>query len=379
MDIRPFRIDVPQPRLDYLRGRLADARWPDEPQAPPWALGTLPVVLRDLVAYWLRDYDWRRAEADLNRWPQFVAEVDGQAIHFLHVCGSGANPKPVLLIHGWPGGFNEFLPVIERLTRPERFGGDAEDGVTLVIPSLPGYGFSGKPSAPVSPRTIARWFDRLMIEGLGYADYLAQGGDWGSMVAFWLGSEGKGCAAVHTNFIAGWGALGGASLSSLLQKSMAQFQRFAASHGGYQSIQSTRPLTLAYGLQDSPLGTAAWILEKFHAWSDLKDGDLWLVYTREQLVTHLMIYLVTDTIGTSTWIYTTPSQDGEPAGPLIKPVAVAHFPRELVMLSRPDYEACFPIRRWTDHPVGGHFAAMEQPVLFAEDVLAFVRQLRGAQ
>ncbi|HQR03797.1 MAG: epoxide hydrolase [Proteobacteria bacterium] len=378
MPATSFTIDIPQHRIEWILRRLAEAHWPDVPAVPAWGLGTDPACLRELVTHWLGEYDWRKEEAALNRWPHFLADVEGQTLHFLHVRGSGANPRPVLLIHGWPGTFTEFLGVIERLAHPERFGGRAEDGMSLVIPSLPGFGFSGKPRTPIGPRAIAGLFDRLMTEVLGYDGYLAQGGDWGSSISYWLGREGRGCGAVHTNFIAGWGMTNMDPASELFQASRAKFFDIARSEGGYQSIQGTKPLTLSYALQDSPLGTAAWILEKFRSWSHLLDGQLWSVYDRDALITHLMVYLVTDTIGTSTWIYTLMGQDGSPLpGRFDKPLGVANFPGELFVLPRTYYESQFPILRWTDMEKGGHFAAMEQPALFAAELQAFMARIRS--
>ena len=209
MSVRPFKVDIPQQKLDWISRRLRDAQWPTEHDNPdPWAYGASIPEMRGLVDYWLNQYDWRAREEAMNRFPHFLASVavDGAPydVHFIHVKGSGPNPKTAIIMHGWPGSFVEFLDCIERLTDPAKFGGKAEDALNVVIPSLIGFAFSSKPRRPIGPRTMARVFDKMMREELGYAAYIAQGGDWGSSVSGWLGYEGEGCVAVHLNFAHGW-------------------------------------------------------------------------------------------------------------------------------------------------------------------------------
>ena len=376
MTAQPFSIEIPQHKLDWIAQRLRVAPWPDIPVDAAWALGTDAATLRELVGHWLDNYDWRARETAFNALPQFMARVDDSDIHFIHVRGSGANPKPLLLSHGWPGSFAEFMQVIEPLTHPERHGGSAADAFSVVIPSLPGYGFSSKPATAIGPRTIARLFDRLMTEVLGYDGYIAQGGDWGSAIAGWLGFEGRGCAAVHLNFVMLWRA-GAARPETAEEKAAMQRNRTAwKNENGYMALQSTKPLTLAYAMHDSPLGIAAWILEKFHRWSDKPDGDLWRVFSRDDVITNIMIYLVTDTFGTSTWLYNGLYREPVPDDAYVgRPTGVALFPKEISALPRSLVARSFNIVHWRDMPRGGHFAAMEQPALFVEDLRTFRRLL----
>jgi microsomal epoxide hydrolase len=379
--VKPFRIEIPQARLDRIAARLRDAVWPDIPTGDPWAFGASAAELRALVDYWLQRYDWRAREAAMNRWPQFTAQIDGYAVHFIHVRGSGDNPRPVLVTHGWPGSFVEFLKVIEPLTRPEQHGGNIEDAVSVVIPSLPGFGFSSKPVAPIGPRAMAKLFDKLMTEQLGYREYIAQGGDWGSSVSSWLGFEGVGCKAIHLNFVFGWNPPDVPPQTPEELAAFQQVQQVWQSEGGYIAIQGTKPLTLSYAMQDSPLGVAAWLLEKFRSWSALQNGDLWSVYTRDEILDNIMVYLVTETFGTASWIYRGVYDEPVPAHARIdKPTGIAHFPGEGIFLPRSQVEKSYRnIVRWTDLPAGGHFAAFEQPQLFADELRAYVRQLRDEQ
>ncbi|MFP5454379.1 MAG: epoxide hydrolase family protein [Alphaproteobacteria bacterium] len=382
MSVRPFQIAVPQEKLDWIERRLREAQWPNEPMVDdPWAYGASVPEMRSLVAYWLDGYDWRAREAEMNRLPHFLyaVEVDGASydVHFMHVKGKGDNPRPVMIIHGWPGSFVEFLGSIERLTDPAKFGGDPADAVSVVIPSLIGYGFSSKPSRPIGPRTIARAFDRLMREGLGYTDYIAQGGDWGSSVSGWLGYEGEGCAAVHLNFAFGWT---NPDAHPETPEEIAAAQKLGQvwqSESGYMVVQSTKPVSLDHAMADSPLGVAAWLVEKFQRWSQLDGGDLWSVYTRDQILDNIMVYLANNSFGTASWLYRGVMSEPVPTGARVtKPVAMSDFPGELARFPRSTLEKSYNIVRWSEPSRGGHFAAMEQPELFVREVQGFVRQLR---
>jgi len=380
MTIRPFRIDVPQARLDWIARRLDDAQWPDEAQGDAWAYGASLPVMRDLVAYWREHYDWRAREAAMNRFPHVLIDVDVDGapytVHAIHVVGKGPSPKTVLITHGWPGSFVEFLQSIEPLTDPAAHGGDPADAVTVVVPSLIGYGFSSKPARPIGSRTIAKAFDKAMA-ALGYRDYVAQGGDWGASVSGWLGYEGAGCTAVHLNFAFGWTS---PDARPETEEEIAAAGNLAAiwqQEGGYMAIQSTKPVTLSYAMADSPLGVAAWIVEKFHGWSQLADGDLWSIYSRDQILDNIMVYLANNTFGTAAWLYRGVYDEPVPAGARVtKPVAMANFPGEPARFPRSSVEKSYNIVRWTDLAKGGHFAAMEQPALFVDEVRAFVRTLQ---
>ncbi len=378
MTVKPFRIEVPEARLDRIRSRLQDAEWPDMPEGEPWAYGASGVAMRDLVGYWLEQYDWRSQERMLNEFPHFIARVEDYDVHFIHAKGSGANPKSLLISHGWPGSFVEFLKVIDPLTHPERHGGDAADAFSVVVPSLLGYGFSSKPKKPIGPRTIARVFDTLMTATLGYTDYIAQGGDWGSAISGWLGFEGKGCTAIHLNMVIGWTPPDVVPETEAEKAAAANWQNVWRTESGYMVIQMTKPLSLSYAMNDSPLGAAAWIFEKFRTWSQLKDGDPWSVYSRDEILNNIMIYLVTSTFGTASWLYRGVLDEPIPAGARVtKPVAVAVYPGELVTLPKSQVERMHNVVRWTELSVGGHFAAMEQPAVFVDEMRRFGRQLQG--
>ncbi|MEL6414368.1 MAG: epoxide hydrolase, partial [Pseudomonadota bacterium] len=306
---KPFEIRVPQSKLDAIRDRVAAYQWFPEPYGlPDWQLGMSTPVLKDVQSYWLDTYDWRAEEAKLNQHPQFIVEIDGLPIHFLHIVGEAKGKRPLLLTHGWPGSVYEFYDAIGPLAFPSQHGGKADDAFDLIIPSLPGYGFSGKPKAPLGQRATAKLWNTLMQDVLGYETYLAQGGDWGGMVTSWLGLDhgtvdGKGgCSAIHLNMIS---LRPNPTVPQSDEEAdwMTRAQAAMQLEGSYLMQQATKPQTLAMALMDSPMGTAAWILEKFNTWSDLKGGDLFGIYTRDQLITNLMIYLVNDAIATSVWYY----------------------------------------------------------------------------
>lgn len=377
MTIRPFVIHVPQVRLDHIHARLRSAEWPVVPDGAEWTYGTSVSVMRELVDYWLHDFDWRAQEARLNGLPNFIASIDSQEIHFVHVPGKGPAPKPLLLSHGWPGSFVEFCKAVGPLTDPAAHGGDPADAFSVVIPSLPGFGFSAPPPRPVGPRTMARQLDRLMREKLGYDRYIAQGGDWGSAVSCWLGYEGAGCEAVHINFTFGWTNPLAKPETPAEVAAMEALTAYWRMESGYMAIQSTKPLTLDFAMSDSPLGSAAWIVEKFRTWSELADGNLWSVYSRDEILTNIMAYVATGHFGTAAWVYRGVLDEPVPPGGRVeRPVGVSNFPGEGAQFPRSWVEKSCNVVRWTNPARGGHFAAMEQPLLFTEEVRAFARQLR---
>ena len=378
---RPFAVEVPQPTLDAIAARVAAFVMPDAPEGGPggpWAYGASAAYMEALIAHWRGGFDWRKAEAGLNRFAQFKARVGDIDIHFVHEKGSNPSPRPLILSHGWPGSYFEFLHIVEALAHPERFGGKAEDGFDVIVPSLPGYGFSGKPKRPISPRTVAAHFDALMTGSLGYKSYIAQGGDWGSAVSGWLGYDAPACAGVHLNML-GWRSPG---VGPETDEERAYAMRAAAlfeAEGAYFREQSTKPLTLSYALTDSPVGVAAWIVEKFHGWSDLKDGRIESVYSMDQMLTNVMIYLVSGTFATSTWLYRGLFEDASGApvpekARIEKPVGIANFPVDLIPFPpRSMVERQMNVVRWTDMGEGGHFAALEKPEKLVADIAAFAR------
>lgn len=377
--MQPFTIALPEERIDRVMDRVASYDWGNFPDAGGWSAGMAKDTLRRFADRWTGGYDWRAEERRLNEWPHFTADVDGSLIHFIHI-RSGAPPgrPPILLLHGWPGSFMEFLETAPRLASPERFGGDSAQGFDLVIPSLPGYGFSAAPQKPIGTRDIARIMHGLMTGVLGYDRYIAQGGDWGSTVAGWMAHDyPQACSGLHLNMV----IMGHAGLKYETddEREYAKAQaRYRDYDGGYSHLQRTKPQTLGFALQDSPVGTAAWILEKFAAWSDVPrpggQPQLEAVYAIDHLLTNIMLYVATGAITTSAWLYLGNTLKGNfpLERPVTVPTGVAAFP-DPVFLPPPRSLAkkSYNIVRWTDMPRGGHFAAMEQPELFAEDVRAF--------
>lgn len=361
MSARPFVIDVPQPVLDRIAARLADTRIGYAPEGGAWDYGMDNAYLAELLEYWRDRYDWRTAEAALNRWPQFKADVEGIEIHFYHVEGDGSRSLPIILTHGWPGSVVEFQEVIPRLTAA---------GFSVVVPSLPGYGWSGRPSRPVGPTRVADLWRELMVEVLGYRRFYAQGGDWGSAVTAQLAiKHADVVAAIHLNFFMAPPA--GPDADAELKDYWAAVQKLMAAESGYQHEQATKPQTLGLALHDNPVGWASWVVEKFWRWGDT-NGDVESRFTKDHLITNLMSYLVTDNVISSLWMYYGSGQEKRSPGPVQVPTALAHFPGEFYpMPSRALAERQYQVARWSKMASGGHFAAMEEPEAFANDVIAF--------
>ena len=382
--IHPFRIDVPDKTLDYIRARVAEYPWHEMPDDGGWAYGTNLDYMKELCAYWLDEFDWRTHEAAINRFSHYIAPVDGIDLHFIHEKGSGPAPLPLIISHGWPGSIVEFLDIIEPLAHPERFGGSADDAFDVIAPSLPGFGFSGRPPRPIGPRKVASLFNTLMTEVLGYDGYLAQGGDWGGAISSWLGFDhAPVCRAIHINILTMRHPDG--SQGPEEEAWAAEFEREQLMESGYRTQQATKPQTLSYAMMDSPVGVAAWIIEKFNSWSDTDGDNIESVHTKDLLLTNIMVYLVTRTFNTASWIYYGRREEG---GRLLSadghrvevPTAAALFPAELLSWPPRSYaERIYNIARWTEMPRGGHFAALEQPALLIEDIRAFARTLRQAR
>ena len=381
-----FTIAIDEAVLADIRERIRRYPWDELPDAGGWSCGTSLAYLRNLAAYWLDGYDWRAEEAKLNQLPQFHANIAGLPLHFIHVKGSGPKPQPLLLSHGWPGSFFEFAELVEPLAHPERFGGKIEDAFDVVVPSLPGYGFSGRPGHPIGPRSTAQLFNALMTEVLGYDSYLAQGGDWGAVVTGWLGyRHAVSCRAIHLNMV-GLRSPEMAPETEAEKAWDAKYQALFRQEGAYLQLQATKPQSLAFAMMDSPVGIAGWIIEKFAAWSHVpRDPQsapaLGVRYTDDQLLTNIMIYLVTKSFATSTWMYRGFFME-QPihmaAGTSVTvPTGIAAFPDPVYgPPPRSLVERGYNVTHWTDMPRGGHFAAMEEPGLFVEDLRAFARTLR---
>jgi pimeloyl-ACP methyl ester carboxylesterase len=380
--IERFHIDVPAAVIDRILRRVTDYDWSNVPDAGGWSAGAGIAEMRRLGSYWVEQFQWRAAEAQLNRFPHFMTTCSGQRLHFVHVRGSA--PRALLLTHGWPGSFFEFLELIEPLAFPGRFGGDASQGFDVIVPSLPGYGFSGPPLRPIGPRAIAKLFHELVTGPLGYTSFIAQGGDIGSMVSAWIAHDyPEACRGLHLNMVVTH-AMGAAPETDEERAYFANFRAIRERESGYSHLQSTRPQTLAYAMADNPVGVAAWILEKFAAWSDIpRPGgipDLAAAYSEDQLLTNIMIYLVTESFATSTWLYKGRLDEDSallPA-PVKVPAAIAAFPDPVfAMPPRSLVEKSYSVARYTSMAHGGHFAALEAPEALIGDIRAFAAQLRN--
>ncbi len=373
--IKPFIANIPQQILDDLKTRISNTRWPDEITDSGWAYGANLSYMKELADYWANIFDWRKVEKEINSYPNFIADIDGHKIHFLHIKGKGNQSVPLIITHGWPGSFIEMMKIIPLLTNDEYVSFD------LVIPSIIGFGFSDRITQQgCNSAFVAELWHKLMSE-LGYKKYGAQGGDIGSGISTWLSlKHPENIIGLHLNFISG-------SYKPFLKENeplseeVLRFQKYASDwlskEGSYIQQQSSKPITLSYGLNDSPMGLCAWIIEKFNGWSDNK-GNIENVFSKDELLANVTLYWITQTIHSSIRIY---NENGK--RPLIfgegdfvsVPVAYAKFPKELPTPPRSYIEKGFNIQRWTEMADGGHFAAMEQPELLAKDIKDFFSSL----
>lgn len=376
-DVEPFRIDVPDEQLDDLTDRLRRTRWPEPETVDDWSQGVPLAYLSDLCRYWTDGYQWRTTEERINGLPQFRTVLDGLGIHFLHVRSPEAGALPLVLTHGWPGSVVEFLKVVGPLSDPAAYGGDASDAFHVVCPSLPGYGFSAKPtrSGWGVPRIARAWGE--LMRRLGYERYGAQGGDWGSAVTTALGQHDPAhCVGIHLNMVpVGPGRSTGEDFTPAEAAALAALAEHDRWGTGYSKEQSTRPQTLGYGLVDSPAAQAAWIIEKFWAWTDC-DGHPENVLSRDELLDNVMLYWLPAAGASSARLYWE-SFAVRNSEAVTVPMGAAIFPKEIFRPSRRWAERRFTdIRHWTEAERGGHFAALEQPDAFVADVRAFFRLVR---
>jgi pimeloyl-ACP methyl ester carboxylesterase len=385
--MKPFTIHVNDEVLSDLRMRLMRTRWPDQVNQADWDYGSELSYMKELVDYWLQTFDWRKQEQMLNELPQFRATIDGLEIHFIHVRGTGPNALPLIITHGWPSSFAEMHRIIGPLTDPTQHGGDPADSFDVVVPSLPGFGFSERPLQRDYLHTDRLW-RKLMMEVLGYPRFVAHGTDFGARVTSALGR-------FHSDVVAGI-HIGSVDLdwqephpkeSELTEAERDYLKRVARwrkEEGAYSEIQATYPQTVAYGLNDSPVGLAAWIVEKYRAWSDC-GGDVESRFSKDILLTNIMIYWITETINSSMRRYFevrhNPAPNPLKLGERIEtPTAIAMFPGEKdLVVPREWAERSYNIQRWTEMPSGGHFPALEEPILLVEDIRAFFRQFRSSE
>jgi pimeloyl-ACP methyl ester carboxylesterase len=381
MTPQPFTLDVPAAAIADLKTRLGLTRFPDAAPGEPWAFGSSVAYVRDLVAYWKDDFDWRIEEAALNAFPQFKVPLHDIDLHYLQVPGVGPNPYPLLLMHGWPGSVYEFIDIIPRLTDPARFGGDARDAFTVIAPSLPGYGLSFKPGQKrFILQDIAACLHDLMTDVLGFRQFAVQGGDWGAGVASIIGQQyPSSVCGIHVNLLFAPRDPTASGGTAEEQRYFEILRHWLKEETGYQQIQGTKPQTLAFALTDSPAGLAAWIAEKFRSWSDC-DGVPENAISRDRMLANISLYWFTGAIGSSFWPYYGRLHSNwplSPSQPVTVPTGYAAFPREIIVPPRSIAERTYTnIQRWTVMRKGGHFAAMEQPAALAAEIQQFFRELR---
>ena len=379
--IKPFKLNIPEKTLQEIYTKVKNYPWHEMPEDGGWKYGSNLDYMKEISSYWIKDFDWRKHEAEINKFSNFTTVVEDIKMHFIHEKGSGSNPTPLLLMHGWPGSIVEFLHIIEKLAHPEKFGGNIEDAFDVIAPSLPGFGFSGRPSKPIGPRKMAAILNKLMIENLKYENYLAQGGDWGATIANWIGYDhSKSCKAIHINCLTMRHPNGPQTKQE--EEWQQRFNTDQIMQDGYRTQQATKPQTLSYGMMDSPVGIAAWIIEKMYSWSDLKDNNIESVYSKDTLLANIMVYVVTKTFNTATWIYYGRREEGGRFFPkdfkkIENPTAAAIFPAEMSEWPPKSYvDRMFNITQWTEMPRGGHFAALEEPELLVNDLVKFSRSVR---
>lgn len=376
-EIVPFEIAVPQSEVEDLKQRLARTRWPEREPVADWSQGIPLAYVQEVCAHWRERYDWRACEKRLNAHPSFKTAIDGLGVHFQHVRSRHEGALPLVITHGWPGSIVEFQKVIGPLTDPTAHGGEAGDAFHLVLPSLPGYGWSDKPREPGwgVERIAAAW--HVLMERLGYRRWVAQGGDWGSAVTTQIGMQERGgCVAIHTNMpVAAPDPATMGDLTDTEKAALASFAHYQNQDSGYSKQQSTRPQTLGYGLVDSPAGQAAWILEKFHAWTDC-DGHPEKALSRDELLDNVSVYWFTASGASSARLYWE-SFAKFAEGKVALPTGCSIFPKEIIRVSRRWAATRYTnITYWNELERGGHFAAFEQPEAFVRELRTFFRSVR---
>lgn len=379
--MQPFKINIPKQIIEDLNQRLSSTRWPDSLRLSGWQLGTDMSYLKEIADYWRNSFDWFDQQHELNKLTQFTTQIDGFNLHFIHQKGKGVKPMPLLLCHGWPDSFLRFQKLIPLLTDPVAYGGSSQDAFDVIIPSLPGFGFSDRPAEKISfIDTTSRLLHKLMTVTLGYSHYAAHGGDVGSGLVERLGmTVPDSLIGIHLLDIPYWHlfAVQPDDLSADEQQYLQDGQNWQLAEGGYAIEQSTQPQSLAYGLNDSPVGLAGWILEKFYRWSDC-DGNLENSFTKDELLTNLTLYWVTQTIRSSFTPYFDEDQTPpQMTGKVGVPTGVAIFPKDILPAPKSFADRFYNIVRWSEMPRGGHFSAWEEPELLAGEITEFLRPLRN--
>ena len=377
--IKPFRLSVSKKTLNEIYKKIKNYPWKNIENINGWTHGTNYNYLKKISKFWHSKYNWKKYENEINSFSNYITNVNGVKIHFIREKSNNPKSKPLLLMHGWPGSIIEFFNLIPKLAHPERFGGKKEDGFDVIVPSLPGFGFSSSIKMPIGPRKMAKILNKLMTNNLNYKEYFAQGGDWGATISNWLAYDhNRNCKAIHINCLTMRHPKG---CKTILEKKWElEFINDQIIQDGYRVQQATKPQSLSYAMIDSPVGTAAWILEKFHGWSDLKNGNMQKTYSRDLLLTNIMIYILTKSFNTATWIYFGRRKEGGRAFPknfrkIMIPTAIAEFPKEMLGWPPRSYvNRIFNVKRWTKFSRGGHFAALEAPDLLLNDIQTFLNK-----
>ena len=379
--IKPFKLRVPNKTINEIYSKVKKYPWSNIQDMNGWEHGTNLKYLKKISKYWITKFNWKKQEKKINKFSNYLTKVDDINIHFIKEKGSGSNPIPLLILHGWPGSVIEFLNIIGKLAHPEKFGGKKENSFDVIAPSLPGFGFSGSPKKPIGPRKMAKILDKLMTKNLGYKKYLAQGGDWGASISNWLGYDHfNTCKGIHINCLTMRHPKGPKTKQE--KKWEVKFIKDQILQDGYRTQQATKPQSLSYAMIDSPVGVAGWILEKFFFWSDIKNNKIEKVYSKDILLTNIMIYLITNTFNTSSWVYFGRREEGGRLFPknfkkITIPTAVAKFPKEMSEWPPKSYvKRIFNLKHWTKMPRGGHFAALEQPNLLINDIKKFTKIIK---
>jgi len=381
--LNPYTLKIDNDVITDIYERISSFPWKNLIEVEGWEYGTDPSYMKELCDYWINQFNWREQESKINKFNNFKTSINNIETHFIYEKGSGDSSTPLIMNHGWPGSIVEFLDIIEPLAHPERFGGDINDSFDVIVPSLPGFGFSGPISRAYGPREIASIFNILMTERLDYKSYMAQGGDWGSAVASWLGfNHANNCKAIHLNCLTIRHVDGPKGKTEIEWNKL--FEKEQLLENGYRTQNATKPQTLSYAMIDSPVGVAAWIVEKFRTWSDCK-GDIESRFTKDEILTNIMIYLVTGTFQTASWIYYGRRIEGQTTaaasiilsqkGKRVEiPTGCAVFPKEFLRWAPRSYvERIYNVTSWTEMNSGGHFAAMEEPKMLIQDIRNFAK------
>ena len=378
--MKNIKIKIKKKNIVKILKKVSTFDWDKVPDINNWSLGVDKKEFRKICDYWISKYNWKNEEKKLNKFNHYIAKVNDLNIHFIYKKGENKNSIPLLISHGWPGSFLEFGKIIGPLTNPIKYGLDSKVSFDLIIPSIPGFAFSDAPTMPLGPRKIAAYYNDLMINVLKYKSYMAQGGDWGGAISTWLGFDhSKFCKAIHLNIMIMRDKNGPQTEKE--KKWQNEFKRDQILEEGYRSIQATKPQTLAFSMNDNPIGVAAWIFEKFHGWSDLKNKSIYDIYSKDELLTNIMIYLVTNSFNTATWIYYGRREEGGRVmnieGKVNTPTACAVFPKEFLSWPPKTYvKRLYNILQWSNMPSGGHFAAMEEPDLLVKDIFNFGKKTK---